>query len=164
MKYSQKIIALIVLAVIGIGFIAYLATQQGNDSSSSGEQVETDSVKGVQITNTDDYKDLFDLKQIPAVETAIAVRLKQNSQLAQPTYTAEIRKDSFQTTYNDYQQAGGTQKVPTYSFMVDIPDAEQSYKVTFSGGSGYPYSILHVLCPSSSERIYNDFGCKDSEQ
>lgn len=74
--------------------------------------------------------------------------------------TAYIRKDSASINYNEAEDI-------TYAeFIVDIPDAKQSYQGTFywsnddNNGSIEGYNNV-IRCLPESKLIYPSFGCKD---
>jgi hypothetical protein len=163
MTRQQKLV-IFGCAVLIVGGVIFKIVSSRNAYDPTETLTNSASESKVIITNADDYSTWFDTNRIPDVESALYARVKQSAKLTAASYDATIRKDSLQTTYNTYNGGDGPSQVPTVSFLVDIPKASQSYKVTFSGGDGYPYNILHVLCPDPSQLVYGNFGCKDPEQ
>jgi hypothetical protein len=163
MSRRLKIIILVVL-LVAAGIVVFVTTSSKSRYDPTENITNSASQPHVTITNADDYGTWFDTNHIPAVESAIYKRIKDSIDLPASNYNAVIRQDSLQTTYHPYEGGGSTTQVPTVAFLVDIPSASETYKVTFSGGEGYPYSILYVLCPSSNQLKYGDFGCKDTGQ
>lgn len=87
------------------------------------------------------------------------IKLNITEETTPPESGAYIRKDSVTSNYND------DTKVHFNTFIVDIPDLQQSYVTQVSWSldpeadlGGYP---ILISCPTSQQNIYNFTNCKD---
>lgn len=116
------------------------------------------------LSNVADFSTWTNTKNLSYIEEGIYSQVAHYISSPASVYTGIIRQGSFKTTHSDYNDGTKTISIPTVHYIVDIPDAKQSYVVTESGGVGYPYDILHITCPSAAELKYGDFGCVDEDQ
>lgn len=117
----------------------------------------------VNITNAEQFSTWINTNHFAATEEQLYTEVQKYSATPQSNYSATIRSGTFKTTYDESTDGSGT-SIPTVTFVVDIPEAKQSYVVTQSGGDNYPYDILHISCPSQAQLKYGDFGCKNEEE
>lgn len=99
--------------------------------------------------------------EVSAIESALYQRVKSYTKNPKNDYKGTVTAGSYKKVFDTYTGGDAPRQVPTVIFLVDIPAVKQNYKVTFSGGKGYPYGILYVLCPNKDQLKYGDFGCKD---
>ena len=75
--------------------------------------------------------------------------------------TAKIREDAI------YRESFSSKNIEYLSFIVDIPDLEQSYQVFHEWSTikdnpnALPNESVIVLCLEDSQKIYENFDCKD---
>lgn len=157
----QLVTGLILLGVVLITGL-FLATRHHRNEVAP-DQAET-TPQYINVSGLDAHGDVLDADMISALQDRLYQVVIQNGGHSNSVYTGSVRADSFSVTYQTYEGQTPSIQVPIYAFIVDIPNAKQSYKITYAGGTNYPYAILHVVCPSASELIYGDFRCVDSEQ
>jgi hypothetical protein len=157
----RGIIGLVVLIVVLVGVFVFVSRRHTNYQETTQA---VPSAQYVSVTGFDVYGDVLDSAAISAIQDRLYQLIVQNGTNDTVAYSGEVRAGSFTVSSQTYAGQTPPIQVPTYTFIVDIPDAQQSYKVTYSGGTNYPYSILHVVCPSASDLKYGDFHCVDSEQ
>jgi hypothetical protein len=164
MKWQAKVVVFLGVGVVLVGIIILL-TNNTNPPATTSSQPATpaanSSIQTVQLANISTIAGQLDSKTIDSIESELYQRIMQNSNPAQVTYEGTIRAGSFTAKSSEYSNGSNYQQVPTYTFLVDIPDVQQTYSVSFSGGDGYPYSILYVLCPTPDQLIYPAFTCSD---
>ena len=153
-----KRILLILAAILFIGSVVYLFTK---DNSKTVEPKPQATTSVVTLENSQDFATWLPDDDLTKVEQTIYNRVKSYKQSPLAIYHGTIRPDSFETKYTEYTASDPAIQVPTVSYIVDIPDAQQSYLVAKSGGKNYPYDILYVLCVPKEKMKYADFGCKD---
>jgi hypothetical protein len=152
---KQRVILIVVVAVIVIaGFFVLLKPGKKD------EPPKTTTFKVVDITNAEDFSDWIG-DDLTTVEKTLYDRVKSYETLPLGVYHGTIRAETFKTTYTSYQESSPAVDVPTVKYIVDIPEAKQSYFVSRSGGEDYPYNILYVVCVPKEQMIYADFGCRD---
>ena len=157
---NRRSFALILIAstVLIVAIVFFLTLQQ--PAKNEGQQGAPKATKnGLTITNAQQYTDKLDWSVITSVQDAAYRRIIAHGHAG--AYQGVIRDNSFRISYVTYTAVDPPVNVPQYQFLLDIPAAKQSYSVSFSGGSTYPYSILYVLCPGAGQLIYDDFGCVD---
>ena len=102
-------------------------------------------------------------KAVNDIEATTYERIKESTAQPSQYYKATIRKGSYQKTYSTSEGTYPPSQIPTVSFLVDIPGAQRTYRVRFSGGDGYAYNIVYVLCPTTGENAYQPFTCTDQQ-
>lgn len=162
MTRKQKILIICSLVVIILGVVGYMLVSR-NRYDPSETTTDAASSTGVTITNLSDYSTWLDSSTTGSIESGIYTRIKQYSKLPAPHYDAVIRTDSLHTTRGAFAGPDGPSDIPSVDFLVDIPQASQSYVITMTGGSKYPVNILYVLCPSADQLKYGAFGCTDGD-
>jgi hypothetical protein len=141
-----------------IAALVFLLTRQPGTNDQNNTLPRADA-PGLTITNAGQYSDRLDLAVFTDIQKLAYERVKFYGDPGK--YQGVVRENSFKVTYHDYDATTPPTKVPRVEFILDIPEAKQSYDVSFAGGDGYPYSILYVLCPDASQLKYGDFGCTD---
>lgn len=153
---KRRIAVLVAIAaIVGLGFI--LLSQGGNESKTPAK------VKSgiVQLDNAADFAAWLPNDGLTTVEQTLYKRVKSYVVSPLGIYHGTIRGNSLTTTYNRYQDEASVIQVPTVHYIVDIPEARQSYAVHKSGGEDYPYDILYVKCLPADQLKYGEFGCVD---
>lgn len=155
----NRIIFSLVIATIIIAAIIVLVMPSGKkEPPVVVSHAESSSVI---LTNAQAFSSWLDAEQIPDIEKDLYKRVAKYTTSPEATYDGTIRRESFKTVHNDYDDNGTTVSVPSTTYIVDIPGAQQSYVVSFSGGDEYPYRILYVTCVKADQLKYGDFGCTD---
>lgn len=144
-KNRLLFILLVLIVLIATVLILVLATHKKNVSQPS-----------LTITNSSTLKGI-DRKNLASIENRLLQRVSASTSGSVTHYDATIRSGSLKLTYRLLDGIN----TPYYTFLVDIPTAQRTYNVTFYGGDGYELSILYVLCPTSSQLIYQAFSCQD---
>jgi hypothetical protein len=163
MTRKQKILLVCSLVVIVVGVVVYVVTSRNNYDPSE-TTTDAASATGVTITNLNDYSTWLDSSNTHSIESGIYRRIKQYTNLPAAHYDATIRKDSLHTSYGAFAGPDESSNIPSVDFLVDIPQASQSYDVNITGGSSYPINTLYVLCPGKNQLKYGDFGCTDGDK
>jgi hypothetical protein len=155
----KRILLVAIPALLFIGSMVYLfGADKKADTPEPGDKP-TNSV--VLLDNAQDFAIWLPDKDVTKVEQTIYNRVKEYTASPLAIYHGSIRATSFETRYTEYTVSDPPINVPTVTYIVDIPDAKQSYMVSKSGGENYPYNILYVLCVPKEQTKYADFGCKD---
>ena len=165
---TKKIILVVVgiVVVILMAFVLFKPSGSEPDDESKALVVSSSDEPGVvSVSNIKDFEQWLPITDATSIEHTLYTRVTEYDKSKKDRYEGIVRQSSFGTKYSDYDDGSGTtEKVPTVEFIVDIPEAKQSYKVSQSGGDDYSYSIAYVVCPSSSELKYGDFGCVNKDQ
>lgn len=157
----KRLFILAVVVVVALSLILWLQVHRDSKNPS----VQTAPTRGVVITNVSQLSRDLDQATIASIETTAYQRIAANFPgTMADKYAAVVRAGTYEKQYHRYEGTDPAEQVPSVSFLLDIPAAKESFTVTFSGGRGYPYSILYVLCPSADQLIYGDFGCVDENQ
>lgn len=147
----KRTIVVIVIAIVAI--FLFFSIQKILHKNPYGPQIKID--------NFDEYyKDAPDYNRDITFNLLYASVLKSGlSEDNIPHSGAIIRSDS---STLDFIQAG---KYYKGSFIVDIPDIQQSYKIQLSWAVGKDNDIIasnypsYISCIDTEEMIYPDFGC-----
>lgn len=115
----------------------------------------------VDITNIDEYPTIISGRAQSDLSTALVTKLKKNS--VSDSVSGVVRVNTVQTVQQPYEGSDGPASIPTTSFIIDLASVKQSYNVSWSGGSEYPYNIITVTCPDDSQVVYKEFKCVDDE-
>jgi hypothetical protein len=108
----------------------------------------------IKIKDQKALQSYLDTDQIQTVKTLVYQKIKSSVVNPKTTYTAEVREWSYRITTKN--------QATTTSFMVDIPEVKQSYRVE-AGNSSDGYGAVYVFCPSAQQLIYPAFSCSDAE-
>lgn len=159
MKPKQTIALLAVIAAGMLVLIMWLISSALNHKSTPAGSGE---ISGVTVTNIGQYVNDLGSTTISTIQDTLYQRVLTNYKGA-PTnhYDAIVRPGTYTKQLNNYGVDDPPEKVPSVTFMVDIPSVKESYSVSFSGGDSYPYKILYVVCPQPDQLMYGDFNCVD---
>jgi hypothetical protein len=162
MKSRRVAVFTVISVVLVLFFMLSILLRSGGDKA---VEQQTDAPLAMKITNIDKYGGSLDDTTVTAIQNTLYQRVESNYHGTLAThYDAMIRTGTFTTQYHDYAITDPPQKVPSVTFIVDIPAVKESYNVSFAGGEGYPYRILYVTCPQTDQLIYEDFGCVDGTE
>lgn len=147
MTKKRSALILIFTAVVVLGILAVVLLARHHNASQK---------TGLVITNASVLASIGQ-KDLAGIQTTLMQKVAATTENHRDYYEATVRSGSFKTTYNLLDGI----KTPYYYFVVDIPDAQRTFQVAFSGGDGYPIAILYVLCPKQNQLIYQPFSCQD---
>lgn len=153
---NTKWIAAAIIIVVTIASI-WLFTSDGGDDGSKINQASNSQSKYVSLNDLSAYEQSVLEGSVDTIQSNLYRKLAQNYTNPDQTYDAIIRENSLDVTF--YNRQGS--KVPQIQFLVDIPTAKRTYKVTLFGGPQYPTNILYILCPTADESNYGNFECSD---
>ncbi len=159
-RSPKKIIVILVLLLVVVVSLSWFASQyyhQKQTSNTSTTQRELQP-QTVTLTNTTSFQQEILKGSIKTIESQLYEQLQDNSSGTHDSYAGEIRAKSFDVTF--YSRDGV--KIPSITFLVDIPAASQTYQVSLFGGKGYPMSTLYILCPTPDQLKYGAFTCNDA--
>ena len=147
--------------VLLLGIVALIV------STRSDEPVVTTSKKAetsvVRIENVAEFSAWLNVNNMQPTEKALYAQVDRFTDEPEPAYKGTIREGSLKTSIQPYEGTPPAD-IPVVTFIVDIPDAQQSYVVQQSGGQGYPYNLVRIACPADNQLKYGTFGCVNEDQ
>lgn len=153
---KRKIVVIVLCVVVVLGVIV-------------GISVTKEPKQPVIITNLNDctpnINEKMELNLIDVVNSHVELANTYNEQPAAEQYKAHIRNGSCrELSVVDTKTSFGTNTVTTTNFILDVPDAKQSWNVMLGWilkgqKLGTDTGSAQLECPEANQLIYGDFRC-----
>lgn len=165
MSRKSKLIVIAVISALLI--VCILAVALSSSSDEAAKQTPPLQDTTVVISRNGLSSD-FSTDGLSGVEDALPKYINKYGSDEPRELRASVRPGTLVQTFQPYSGAEATSgipiQVPTQRFIVDIPDAEQSYAILRAGGPEYPYDNVYVLCPTKIQLKWANFGCVDEDR